>query len=114
MSAQLEFLHLDHTFDAHLVQHLIRLYFTWQNPSLHIVDQHAFEEAQDLCLQKGEKSTFYTEFLVNAMLVIQGLPAQAHAKNSLGAPLVQLSRATRAQIFLSLYQNTSPVGQKPF
>lgn len=68
ISAQLEFLKLDHAFDAHLIQHLIRLYFTWQNPSLHIVDQHAFEQAQDLRFHNGEKSTFYTEFLVNAML----------------------------------------------
>jgi hypothetical protein len=65
--AQLEFLQLNYTFDAHFTQHLIKLYFTWQNPSLHIVDQDAFEEAQDLRLHKGEQSTFYTEFLFNAM-----------------------------------------------
>lgn len=67
ISAQLEFLQLNHTFDAHLIRHLTRLYFTWQNPSLHVVDQDAFEQAQDLHISKGEKSTFYTEFLVNAM-----------------------------------------------
>jgi hypothetical protein len=67
ISAQLEFLQLNHTFDAHLIRHLTRLYFTWQNPSLHVVDQDAFEQARDLLIRKGEKSTFYTEFLVNAM-----------------------------------------------
>lgn len=67
ISAQLEFLHLNHTFDARITRHLTRLYFTWQNPSLHVVDQDAFEQAQDLYIRKGEKSTFYTEFLVNAM-----------------------------------------------
>jgi hypothetical protein len=67
ISAKLEFLQLNHAFDAHLTQHLTRLYFTWQNPSLHVVDRDAFEQAQDLCIRKGEKSTFYTEFLVNAM-----------------------------------------------
>lgn len=65
--AQLEFLQLNHTFDAHLIRHLISLYFTWQNPSLHVVDQDAFERAQDLVIRKGERSTFYTEFLVSAM-----------------------------------------------
>lgn len=73
ISAQLEFLQLDHDFDAHLTQHLIRLYFTWQNPSLHIVDQDAFEQARSLRINKGEKSAFYTEFLVNAMLVLAGV-----------------------------------------
>lgn len=29
ISAQLAFLELDHPFDAHLIQHLIKLYFTW-------------------------------------------------------------------------------------
>ena len=67
ISAKLEFLQLNHAFDAHLTRHLTRLYFTWQNPSLHVVDQDAFEQAQDLHIRKGEKSTFYTELLVNAM-----------------------------------------------
>lgn len=67
VSAQLAFLELYHPFDAHLIQHLIKLYFTWQNPSLHIVDEHAFEQGQDLHVRQGEKSTFYTDFLVNAM-----------------------------------------------
>lgn len=69
ISAQLEFLELDHPFDARLTEHLIKLYFTWQNPSLHIVDQATFERAQDLRIRAGEKTTFYTELLVNAMLV---------------------------------------------
>jgi hypothetical protein len=67
ISAQLEFLQLNHTFDAHLIRHLTRLYFTWQNPSLHVVDQDAFEQARDLRVRKGEKSTFYTELVANAM-----------------------------------------------
>ena len=67
ISAQLEFLQLNHTFDADLTRHLTKLYFTWQNPSLHVVDQDAFAQAQDLRVRKGEKSTFYTEFLANAM-----------------------------------------------
>jgi len=80
ISAKLEFLQLDQKFDAHLIQHLIRLYFTWQNPSLHIVDQDPFERAQNLRMNKGEKSTFYTEFLVNAMLVISSLLIHKSAK----------------------------------
>ena len=79
MSGQLKFLQLDHAFDAHLTQHLIKLYFTWQNPSLHIVDQDAFEQGRDLCIGKGERSTFYTEFLVNAMSVPRGFTAHMDA-----------------------------------
>jgi hypothetical protein len=113
ISAQLEFLDLDHTFDAHFTQHLIRLYLTWQNPSLHIVDQDAFEKAQELRIRKGEKSTFYTEFLVNAMLVLQILLGYANADTSSGALLVLLLTTTRVLTFPSACQNTSPVEQRP-
>jgi hypothetical protein len=112
ISAQLEFLQLDQNFDAHFTQHLIRLYFTWQNPSLHIVDQDAFEQGRDLCISKGESSTFHTEFLVNAMSVPRGFPTHMDADGSSGVLLVRLSRATRAQIFPSTCQITSPAEQR--
>jgi hypothetical protein len=113
ISAQLRFLQLDHAFDAHLTQRLIRLYFTWQNPSLHIVDQHSFEQAQDLHIRTGERTTFYTESLVNAMLVSRSFQVNTDADISSGAQSMRLSRATRFQVFQNLCQNTSPVGQKP-
>lgn len=113
IAAQLAFLELNHPFDAQLVQHLIRLYFTWQNSSLHIVDQHAFEQARDLHIRTRERTTVYTEFLVNAMSVSQCFSAIIDTDTSSGAQLVRLSRVTRVQVFRNLCQNTSPVGQKP-
>lgn len=114
ISAKLEFLQLDQNFDAHLTQHLIRLYFTWQNPSLHIVDQDSFEQAQNLRVNKGEKSTFYTEFLVNAMSVPRILSARKGADVSSGVLLVRLSRATQARTFPNICQITSPAEQRLF
>lgn len=104
--AQLKFLELGHPFEAHLTQHLIKLYFTWQNPSLHIVDRDAFERAQDLHVRGEGKTTFYTEFLVNAMLVSHSLLARVSANSIPGVRLEQLSRTTRVQNSPSLCRNT--------
>ncbi|GAB7329233.1 hypothetical protein MBLNU13_g01044t2 [Cladosporium sp. NU13] len=100
ISAQLEFLQLNHTFDAHLTQHLTRLYFTWQNPSLHVVDQDTFEQAQDLRIHKGEKSTFYTEFLVNAMCAV-GATFERHTSLDVPKPLPEYF-AGRAKAILEI------------
>jgi hypothetical protein len=91
----------------------IKLYFTWQNPSLHIVDQHSFEQAQDLHMRTGERTLFYTESLVNAKLGSRSFQVNMDADMSSGAQSVRLSRVTRLQVFQNLCQNTSPVGQKP-
>jgi hypothetical protein len=46
------------------------------------VDQDAFEQTQGLRVNREEKSSSYTEFLVNAMSALQGLLAQDSAKSS--------------------------------
>lgn len=53
--------------DDKLISHLINLYFTWQNPSLHVVDRAAFEAAREKRLAEQIGNGFYSEFLVNAM-----------------------------------------------
>lgn len=50
-----------------LVQQLLDLYFSWHNASLHIVDHDAFQRGRDLYMRECKSSTFYSEFLVNAM-----------------------------------------------
>lgn len=58
---------LNHTVDEQLVNHLITLYFTWQNPSLRVVDQEAFETARNEFLVNPKENGFYSELLVNSM-----------------------------------------------
>lgn len=52
--------------------HLIKLYFTWENPYFHVVDQKAFMDARKRAIADREagkvsKSSCYSELLVNAM-----------------------------------------------
>lgn len=56
-----------HVVDDELTSHLVNLYFTWQNPSLYIVDQTGFETARMQYLNNRTKSGLYSELLVNAM-----------------------------------------------
>ncbi|KAK5692322.1 hypothetical protein LTR17_025372 [Elasticomyces elasticus] len=67
LAARLETLGLAHALPDDLICHLTRLYFTWHNPSLQIVDQRAFEQAQKA---QPKDQTFYSEVLMNAMSVI--------------------------------------------
>lgn len=52
--------------------HLIKLYFTWENPYFHVVDQKAFMDVRKTAILNREagratKSSCYSELLVNAM-----------------------------------------------
>jgi hypothetical protein len=55
------------TVDPTLVQQLLDLYFSWHNASLHIVDHDIFQHGRHLYTRECKSSTFYSEFLVNAM-----------------------------------------------
>lgn len=50
-----------------LEDHLINLYFTWQDPSFHAVDRKMFDEAKVTWRDKGEDTAYYSEALRNAM-----------------------------------------------
>ncbi|KAJ4136570.1 hypothetical protein NW768_004187 [Fusarium equiseti] len=56
-----------HAVSEELISHLITLYFTWQNPSLRVVDQKAFQTARNEFLLSPREDGIYCEFLVNAM-----------------------------------------------
>lgn len=55
------------TVDPTLVQQLLDLYFSWHNASLYIVDRDAFQHGRDRFTRECKSSTFYSDFLVNAM-----------------------------------------------
>lgn len=50
-----------------LESHLIDLYFTWQNPSLYIVDREMFNLARAKWRDELDDNPFYSEVLTNAM-----------------------------------------------
>jgi hypothetical protein len=51
---------------AALEDHLLDLYFSWQDPSFHVVDRYIYEEAKEKW-NNLEETPFYSEALRNAM-----------------------------------------------
>ncbi|KAJ5347505.1 transcriptional regulator family: Fungal Specific TF [Penicillium brevicompactum] len=49
-----------------LQDHLLNLYFTWQDPSFHVVDREMFEKGKSADLRK-EKTPYYSDALLYAM-----------------------------------------------
>lgn len=62
-----------HLVDTELEDRLINLYFTWQDPSFHIIDQPVFDEDRRTCENAERESTFYSYALKNAMYVIKAM-----------------------------------------
>ncbi|EXF83407.1 hypothetical protein CFIO01_13264 [Colletotrichum fioriniae PJ7] len=52
-----------------LEEHLIKLYFAWQDPVLHVVNQHMFYQAKSRW-DDGEESPYFSESLKNALCAI--------------------------------------------
>ncbi|KAL4928755.1 transcription factor domain-containing protein [Aspergillus undulatus] len=52
-----------------LEEHLINLYFSWQDPSFHVVDRKIYEEAKVKWYAMGE-TPYYSESLRNAMCAL--------------------------------------------
>lgn len=53
--------------DNQLQEHLINLYFSWQDPSFHVVDRDFYERERRRYQAGRDDSTFYSEALTNAM-----------------------------------------------
>ncbi|KAJ5346704.1 hypothetical protein N7541_009186 [Penicillium brevicompactum] len=56
--------------DQALEDHLVELYFTWQNPSTYIVDKDMFMTARTKWRNEFDDTAFYSEVLTNAMCAI--------------------------------------------
>ncbi|KAK7743959.1 hypothetical protein SLS62_010421 [Diatrype stigma] len=63
----LERLGLGQEVPQELEQHLTNLYFTWQDPSLHIVDRAMYEKSRALWTENREDTAYFSESLRNAM-----------------------------------------------
>lgn len=62
----LQKLGLDHPVSSSLEDHLAKLYFAWEDPAIHIVDEECFVTEKRRC-QEGATSSYYSETLNNAM-----------------------------------------------
>jgi hypothetical protein len=58
---------LGHSVDSTLQEHLTNLYFTWQDPTFHVVDRGLYKQAQARYERDHVHNTFYSETLVNTM-----------------------------------------------
>jgi hypothetical protein len=63
----LNHLRLGQHVEQSLEDHLIKLYFTWQNPSLYVVDWEMFAAARVKWRNEGDDTPFFSEVLTNAM-----------------------------------------------
>jgi hypothetical protein len=54
-----------------LEEHLIKLYFCWEDPSIHLVHEDIFHRERKKCKESGiGTNKFYSEVLVNAMCAV--------------------------------------------
>lgn len=60
---------LDAPVDETFEQHLLKLYFTWQDPCLHVVDEQVFWRSRAQNLDDDLDTPYYSFTLVNAMWV---------------------------------------------
>jgi hypothetical protein len=56
--------------DPELEEHLIKLYFCWEDPSIHLVQEETFYRERQKCKAGIGPSKFYSEVLVNAMCAV--------------------------------------------
>ncbi|KAJ5759283.1 hypothetical protein N7520_006439 [Penicillium odoratum] len=56
--------------DQALEDHLVELYFTWQNPSIYVVDKEMYMTARSKWRNEFDDTPFYSEVLTNAMCSI--------------------------------------------
>lgn len=55
--------------DQALEDHLVELFFTWQNPSIYVVDKEMYLTARSSWRNEYDDNPFYSEVLTNAMYV---------------------------------------------
>lgn len=58
---------LDHTVDRELQRQLEDLYFQWEDPAIHVVDEEMYFLAQNRYYSGEDGTPFYSETLKNAM-----------------------------------------------
>jgi hypothetical protein len=88
--------------DQALEDHLVELYFTWQNPSTYVVDKEMFMTARSRWRNDLDDTPFYSEVLTNAMYVFAVI-VKHRTNNILGVP-----SAVRSKHGTTLHLSRSP------
>lgn len=65
----LNHLRIGQTVDQALEDHLIEMYFAWQNPGSYVVDREMYISARSKWRNDSDDTPFYSEVLTNAMCV---------------------------------------------
>ncbi|KAJ9150758.1 Fungal specific transcription factor [Pleurostoma richardsiae] len=67
---QLDRLGINKKVPPEIETHLMNLYFTWQDPSFHVVDRIMFEDAKEAWHSMTEDTAYYSEALRNAICAL--------------------------------------------
>jgi hypothetical protein len=90
--------------DPELEFHLLKLYFCWEDPSIHVVHEHTFFTEMSRCRREGCTSSTYSEALTNAMCSI-GASLTARRCHELPTNLTEFF-ASRSKVLLDLEMNS--------
>ena len=91
---------VDHPVDPELEEHLIKLYFCWEDPSIHVVQEDVFYRERHKCKFGAVRSKLYSEVLVNSMCAV-GASLTSRYCVDLPEPLVDFF-AARARALLDV------------
>ncbi|KAF2105284.1 fungal-specific transcription factor domain-containing protein [Lophiotrema nucula] len=89
-----------HIVDPGLEQHLLKLYFCWEDPSIHVVKEDIFYRERARCKAGLGSSKLYSEVLVNAMCAVGASLTSRHCVE-LPEPLEEFF-ASRAKALLDV------------
>ncbi|CAN9205833.1 unnamed protein product [Alternaria alternata] len=100
VQATLDAAGVGHLVDAELEDHLIKLYFCWEDPSIHLVQEDLFYRERLKCKSGDYVSKLYSEVLVNSMCAVGASLTSRHCVE-LPEPLVDFF-ASRARALLDV------------
>ncbi|KAI5235324.1 hypothetical protein E4T43_09354 [Aureobasidium subglaciale] len=101
----LEVADLSQTVDLQLEEHLLRLFFTWHNPSSYIVDEEVFYMARQSWFNTGVQNSYYNDVLKDAISMPQFFSDRAKIllDSHLDSPCVATAQAL---VILASYEET--------
>tara|TARA_R110002003_G_scaffold171_3_gene13890 strand:- start:53930 stop:55651 length:1722 start_codon:yes stop_codon:yes gene_type:complete len=104
IQATLDAAGVGHFVDNELEEHLIKLYFCWEDPSIHLVQEDVFYRERRKCKSGTYMSKLYSEVLVNSMCAV-GASLTSRRCVELPEPLVDFF-ASRARALLDVELNS--------
>ncbi|KAF7557822.1 hypothetical protein G7Z17_g489 [Cylindrodendrum hubeiense] len=106
-NAVLKRLGLDYDVPPSLEEHLARLYFAWEDPAIHVVDEDTFFQEKQRWTAGERRSPYYSETLNNAVCAI-GATLSAGEKLNVPEPAPEFFSA-RAKALLDIEMDSPTV-----